>query len=164
VAFRESINKQQTTAVVIAVAALAGAFMLFFSEYSGRKLNIPVLSQLYYTDDDGATYYPDSINLVPPYSHNGKKAVRAYVFRCGEGGIFVGYLEAFTPQAKEAKEASLANHDNPPIASDFGRMLKLPLTGDKGWQNSGTPGFLKIMQVHCPNGGDDSNIEAVFPR
>jgi len=147
-----------------AIAALAGSFLMISYENLGRKPRIPVLSQLYYTDDDGATYYADSINIVPPYTHNGKTAFRAYVFRCGDGGIFIGYLEAFTPQVKQAKEASLANHDNPPIPEDFGRKLKLPLTGDKGWQNSGTPGYLKIMQVHCPNGGDDSNIEAVFPR
>ena len=63
------------------------------------------LTQSWYTDDDGKTWYADDKSLSPPIDHNGKTAVRAYVFSCDGGKHeFVGYLERYTPDARQAIE------------------------------------------------------------
>ena len=46
------------------------------------------------SDDDGKTFYPDSVFNFPPYDHNGKPANRAFVYQC-DRGKFVGFAFAF---------------------------------------------------------------------
>lgn len=96
-------------------------------------------SQAYYSDDDGQTYFVDSIDKIPPFYHGGKEADRAFVFSGGDGK-FVGYLQRFKPfavkllneasaKSKDSFEALLNNHDFTIGASE----MKLPGPKNK-WQ------------------------------
>ena len=59
------------------------------------------------TVDDGATYFPDDANKIPPFTKDGKEAVRARVFSCDGGKTkYVAYLERITPKAKAAIDAT----------------------------------------------------------
>jgi hypothetical protein len=167
VAIREAINKRPGIAAGAAVALAIGFCIYSYLESSTRVPRIHIPTQSYYTDDDGATYYADDIKIVPPYLHNGKTAVRAYVFKCKDGTPFVAYLEAFTPDSKKIMESALANLNIvPPLvmkARMEGCLLKTPLTGDMKWLRPEAPGYDKIAQVHCPDGGSDEDVVQVYP-
>jgi len=63
--------------------------------------------ELYYTDDDGSTTFTAAANLLPPFDHNGKQAVRAVMYSCDGGkSKFVAYLERYTVPAKQQIEAA----------------------------------------------------------
>src|SRR5947207_15826357 len=60
-----------------------------------------VMTKSYFTTDDGKTYFEDSADKVAPFDKDGKEAVRAHVFKCGQGAPFVGYLEKLDPKVKQ---------------------------------------------------------------
>ena len=176
---RETLNKYpgRVSGVMIAVIVLALGCVLYWETSSSGPRPL-LINKLYYSADDGASYYPDMATIVPPYTNkDGKTAVRAYVFKCQGGSPFVGYLEKFTPQSKELYD-SVFGPDGKPLPrpgppSDFaatvkaqlqqGRMVKAPLTGDSGWLTQKQRGYADVLQIHPPNGGDPTTLEPVYP-
>jgi hypothetical protein len=61
----------------------------------------------FYTDDDGKSYFTDTIYKFPPFDHDGKTAVMAYVYSSDHGN-FVGILQRYTPDAKKKLEDAYA--------------------------------------------------------
>jgi len=120
-----------------------------------QSLHLP--TQAYFTDDDGATYFVDDINKVPPFDHDGRIAVRCYVFRCPDGKKFVGYLEKYT-NAMAAEIRAIRASSNPQslekLDLDAGRLIKKP--GDGRWISVARDTALadSIAHVTCP---DNSN-------
>ena len=85
---RESLNKNPklTTGVALGVAVLAvGAMAL---RLSGRGAG--AVAPAFYTVDDGATWFEDDGEKLPPFQHEGKEAVRAHVFECSDGKRSIG--------------------------------------------------------------------------
>jgi hypothetical protein len=168
-ALRESMNQKPAIATVAAIVVIIAFSLVIYFEKSSGAPKSGALTTAFYTVDDGATYYPDDINKIPPYDNNGHEAVRAYVYRCGNGKPFVAYLEAFTPDAKKAIEASGSGpaFGGAELAGDMGssrgRLLKPPLTGDKGWVRQGDPGFSEVSEIHCPAGETNQDIHPVYP-
>ena len=122
----------------------------------------------FFTVDDGTTWFADAADLVPPFDHQGKPAVQAFVFRCDDGKAFVGYLQRFRPEAKRAIEAA---RDPKPDgkgrvdpgalrgAYTTGREVKRP--GEATWTSAAVPiQALKATTVKCPDGkGDATPVE-----
>jgi len=109
-------------------------------------------TKAYFTDDDGATYFADEIIKAPPFDHNGKEAVRCYVFSCPGHGKFVGYLEKFTKEMQARISARLAVPVGPPldeIETNSGRLLKKP--GDAKWVAVQSQAGQAITNVKCPD-------------
>jgi hypothetical protein len=166
---REKMNQNPgvTTGVTIAIIVVALIFIVW-QLWPNRGPKIP--TKAFYTVDDGATYFADDIKKIPPFDHEGKQAVRAYVFKCG-GKEFVAYLERYTPQAKakleKAREEAAKNPDAMPpdmMMPDMmqqGIQVKKPGTGqwvsEADFQRS-----QDIMQVKCPD-GTTNNLEPVMP-
>ena len=67
--------------------------------YLDRREHVDV-TEAYYSDDDGQTYFKDSVYKFPPFDHGGKTVVQA-VLAESNGHRFVGYLMRYTPQARE---------------------------------------------------------------
>jgi hypothetical protein len=116
----------------------------------------------FFTTDDGATTFVDSADRIPPFPHDGKEAVRAYVFECG-GKRFVNHLERFTPErqklAQAAADALKAGKSPPrPPASagqtvNWGIEFKKP--GGKEWVAGGNLAKAsRLLQAKCPDGHD----------
>jgi hypothetical protein len=168
-AFRESINKKPAIATGAAIGIIIAFSLVIYFEKSSGAPKTGALTMAYYTVDDGATYYADSIDKIPPCDYNGHQAVRAYLYRCNGGKPFVAYLEAFTPDAKKAIESSGSGpaFGGSQLGGDVpfnrGRLLKAPLTGDKGWLREGQPGFSEVSEIHCPAGESNQDIEPVYP-
>ena len=156
---REQLNQkpQIVTGATIGVIVLAFVFIIVEIRSSGPGHFSPP-TERYYTDDDGASYFTDTVDKIPPFDHGGKQAVVAFVYKCSSGGKFIGYLQRFSPKGLKAATAAVGKPDTDPI---LGQTLQeeteysLPLKGEKGWVKSISPAAQEIMQVHCPGGGSD---------
>ena len=85
---RQTLNDNPVvTTSVTGVIILAAIFFLFRSSCSGPggggDGRVP--TKLYYTIDDGATYFPDEATKIPPFTHQGKPAYRVLVYKCPDG-------------------------------------------------------------------------------
>jgi hypothetical protein len=152
---REQINEHKKLASIGLVIVIVA--ILYMVSYRGHGENVDKLvpSQAFFTFDDGKTWFVDSSKRIPPFEYNGKTAVRAYVFSKG-GNNFVGYLERFTPAAKEEMEATVAAatpgphpppFSAPTLFSVTGRELKRP--GDTVWVSaSNVAKATEICSVH----------------
>jgi hypothetical protein len=165
VGVRETLNKQPaiTTGATIGIILLALIFIIYQVSGSGR-VHMP--TKAYYSVDEGATYFSDDINLVPPFDYDGKTAVRANVFKCGGGAPFVGYLQRYNLAAKkvldDSRTSNAADISKVDQAMMTGLEVKAPLTGDKGWVNTTRSAAVKITAVQCPD-GSTSTPEPVLP-
>ena len=77
-------------------------------------------TKAFFTADDGATYFVDSITRVAPFDYNGKQAVRALVIIGANGKTFVATLFRFSAKMKEKVDADVARDP-----SDPGTLLEL---------------------------------------
>lgn len=137
--------------VAIVVVIIAVCVLLRSTFHEARPGPI---TQAYYSDDDGATYFADDLLKAYPFDHNGKTAYRAYVYRCGDSGnAFVGYLArqigdgrspAFTSTADAVKAAVHGGKNNTSVE------VKKP--GNNAWFSLDTPGGQAIANVVCADG------------
>lgn len=161
---RETLNKNPmiTTGATIAVIVLAIGFIVW-EVLPPRPPRIP--TKAYFSDDDGATYFVDDIMLYPPFDHNGKEAVRCFVFHCSGKGDFVGYLQKYTKDmATKANAARAASNMDELGNLDLDSAQEVKKPGDAKWirVESHQAEADKITNVTCP---DDPNakITPVYP-
>ncbi|MGD0464772.1 MAG: hypothetical protein ABSB74_19990 [Tepidisphaeraceae bacterium] len=115
----------------------------------------------FYSDDDGQTYFKDSVYKFAPFDHEGRTAVGAMVAESG-GRYFVAYLMRFTPEAQkqlqEKYDYAVKNNlsvqqtvldfmGNPAISVE-GMEIKLPGSGHEWVPRS----ELRKMEVKAPDG------------
>jgi hypothetical protein len=163
VTLRERINKYPTQSAAVAAGGIVLALLFIMWQACGGSGGGPGKS--YYSVDDGATFFVDDSNKIPPFKHEGKDAVRAHVFRCGSGEPFVGYLEMYDPQTKKMMEDAIAGKAPPMAYGGYTgqAMVKKPKTGPMGWvplSPATTEFYAKTVQVTCPDG---KTPERVYP-
>jgi hypothetical protein len=145
---RQWLNEHPGVAggIVAAVVALAIGVVVF--QVLGARQKFPTrLPKAFYTVDDGKTFFEAGSENIAPFDHKGQQAVSAYVYECN-GKRFVGYLERYTPAAKQ----KIAQKTFTPQDQVSGRELKKP--GDAAWVKSTEfAGVAKIVDVKCPDGG-----------
>lgn len=171
---RETLNRNpaMTTGVTIAiiVVALIWIFWQSFSSGSARRAS----NQGYFTTDNGATWFADSLENLPPYTKDGKEADRVYLFKCSDGKPFVAYIERYTPDAKKLLEQSRARMKANPqdsmameaqysIPVQNGTEVKKPLeAGPWHAQMRDYQNYTKVVQIKCADGTTES-LEPVLP-
>ena len=84
-----------TLAVCLFGAAIAIAGYNFWP--FGHRANF---SEVFYSDDDGQSYFKASVYKFPPFDHDGRTANEAIVI-LDHGSKVVGYLERYTPEARK---------------------------------------------------------------
>src|SRR4051794_718353 len=92
--------------IAVGIIVIAGAVLIWqFAGKSGpAPLTAPISGdQAYFTDDDGAHFFPEDSKKVTPFKHGGKDAYRAHVYKCAKGEPFVGYIERHTELGKQQK-------------------------------------------------------------
>lgn len=156
-------NSKQRRLVVVGFLLIVPIVVVLYLWRWNREQNevTRAMTLAWYTDDDGKSWYSDEKSLMPPFDHDGKTSVRAIVFTCdGDKHEFVGYLERYTPQAKQAIEQSraqvVADKSPPPVGlyetiAKTGTEVKRP--GDTNWINVDSPQAVTIRKVACPAGG-----------
>jgi hypothetical protein len=170
VGIREKLNENPniTTGITIGIIVLALAFIVW-QIMGGDGMGTPQ-TKMYYSADDGATYFSDDVSKVPPYDHEGKQAVRAYVFKCSDGTPFVAYLERMAPEVRDKYEAALKLQSDPekgPQAMmDAETMsmesMEVKKPGGSKWVKRTNPEADTIVQVACPD-GTTNGLSIVFP-
>jgi len=148
------------SAVVLIVAALFSAAQL----RSGGRPPLPVIAdRAFFTSDDGATQFVDSIDRIPPFDHEGRPAVKAYMFSCDTGKhLWVQYLEKMTDAG--AKQMAQFRSSPPGAAASPGNdcwLVKKP--GDDSWTPRANPASQAITQPQYP-GCDPASIREASPR
>ena len=105
---REKLHEKRGLGLLVAGAFVVLAASIVIYTYWPEKK--PNLLQAFYSDDDGQTWFADSVYRVAPFDHNGKTAVAAQIYTYDDGKKqFCGYLSQFTPDAKARLEAALAD-------------------------------------------------------
>ena len=164
---RETLNENPrlTTGLTAGMIGVVLLYILWSAFGGGGTARSDIAGgkgQIFFTDDDGKTWFPDDAKKVPPFQHNGKEAVRAYVYKCG-GKTFVNHMERYTPVGKKKLEAVYASGKpiNDPTVMDSiqatGMEVKSP--GDAAWVKATDPKAPSVMQPKCA-GGD---LEVVTP-
>jgi hypothetical protein len=153
---RERINDNRnvTIGVIAAVIVIAVGFIVV-QVMANRKTFPTKLPDLYYTVDDGKTYFTANSANIAPFDYKGQPAVRAYVFQCKGGKPFVGYVERYTA---EARRALVDQKKSSPQLQIYGRELKKP--GEATWTKSGDfAGIAKVTDLKCPDGNFPEPVE-----
>lgn len=102
---RQKLNASPGLAVVtvLVMAGLAAGVW-----YLTRSTEYAAPTKAFYTVDDGQNLFKDDVNRVTPFDHEGKQAVKAYVYTCDGGKTrFVAYLERM-PEGMKQPEMSEA--------------------------------------------------------
>lgn len=171
---RETLNRNPaiTTGATIAIIIVA-LIAILWQTMGGSGPGKPS-TQGYFTTDNGATWFADSLDNLPPYMKDGKEAVRIYLFKCSDGKPFVAYMERYTPEFKKmlqaAREKMKANPKDPmamqaayAMPMQNGTEVKKP--GDAGpWraQMRDYQAYSQVVQIKCPDGTTES-LEPVQP-
>jgi hypothetical protein len=113
----------------------------------------------FYSTDDGQSWFEESIGKLPPFTHDGKEAFRAYVYQCNGGKPFVSHLERFTPEGRKAVESAGAKDAVSlarvaaanPKGPMWGKEVKRP--GSNQWVAADNLAKASpIMSPRCPEG------------
>jgi hypothetical protein len=160
VGIRESLNENPQAVVKgLGVVFLFALVLLIWHFWPGSK--VKVTAKEFYSDDDGTTWFADDAGKIPPFDHNGKEAVLAKVYICGSHK-FVGYLEKFSPEAREKMLNPQPQQTGPGMKKTnnvidprAGILYKKP--HDENWVSQmDLEAYKRTVQVHCPSGSDNA--------
>lgn len=161
---RETLNERRWLGIAIGIGICVLGLALAISRfYAGSA---PASLKVFFSDDDGKTWFADSGAKVPPFDHDGKPACRARVYRCGAGAPFLNHLESFPPEIKTSIEAGAGTPPNEQQTLMLERanaayaLAKKP--GDKKWLNAHAgPAYGKVVTPSCPDGSDRDLVEVL---
>ena len=170
---RETLNRNPAITTGVTIAIIVVALIYIVLQFSGSS-RPPIPTKGYFTTDNGATWFADSLNNVPPYMHDGKEAVRAYMYKCNDGKPFVAYLERYTPETKKAIEkaraAAKANSQNIMAREALYSMemqnvkeVKKPLDPGPWIKNRDYVRYSPVVKIQCPDGTTES-LESDMPK
>jgi hypothetical protein len=159
-------NRRFGYGVAIAVLAVGAAVLVWqwISQFGPGRL--PEI-RVFYSVDDGKSYFPDSEARLPPFDLPSGTAVRAHVFNAGSGA-FVGYLERFSPEARSiivrvsdaARTAKPGDKPPPELAKVAdaqrnGRQVKKPK--DPAWVPINSAAGRAVTRVTIPGSAQPAN-------
>jgi len=152
---REAISKRP--GIVAAFALLAIGAAGYFATRSDLVRPQRIEANAFFTTDDGHSTFVAPAAQLPPFDHGGRPAYRACVFTCDGGATtFVGYLQRYTPAAKQRLEQALAERESGtshmPVSVRAGESeVKRPGQGDS-WVSVNDPVGVQIVNVTGPHG------------
>ena len=167
---RETLS-QQSRKIQLAFAGallLVAAVALTLQFKTEHRAN---LSQAFFTDDDGKTWFADDAARIPPFEHKGKIAVSAQVFSYADGKKqFCGYMAKYTDEAKKKLDAAIAEAKakgqppesvgliRDPAFRNTGMVVKSP-GANNPWVGWTDPRSHEVFSVRSPDG---SAVDQVF--
>ena len=135
----------------MAIAVILIAAIAMFKELrSGQGADISNVGKVFYSDDDGVTWFLDDAFKGSPFDHKGKEADRAFVYRCGsKGRPFVAFLGQYSDdqRARWAMDTGNKVAAQSRVAAELPRKFKIP----GGTWKTVAPGA-SYPAVRCPAG------------
>jgi hypothetical protein len=178
VSIRQAINNNRgvSTGAAAAVVLVAIGFVVF--RVSGLdNPTVPPQDASWFTTDDGKSYFADDLKKVAPFqTADGRTAVKAIVYQCGEGGApFVNHLERYNPEALKLMQGGggrpaatqPAGESGAPSYSEYMRTqgggrdpamtarymgVEVKKPGQGEWINRSDVKSLAITTPKCPDG------------
>ena len=150
---RETINRNSAVSTGVMICMVIVAVVVIGLELRGDDGKPPAKN--FFTTDDGQTWFADSSSKLPPFDHDGAKAVRCYVFK-GSSGKFTGLLEKYSDDTLNQlahRDPNVPLHSSPPV------MVKKP--GEKDWKSIGADEEAVIL-MHIA-GPDGTAAERIMP-
>jgi hypothetical protein len=156
---REKLNQNPWIATGGAGAVIVIAIVVVVMQAFGRggpPSDIVTNSNVFFTTDDGKTWFADDVKNIPPFTKDGKEAVRAHVYRTSDGTEFVGYLERYSPASKRALAAALAKPVEEQLEDPYASVqIECKKPGETTWVSMNDPRAQAIMNVVSPKGAGD---------
>ena len=150
---RDAINRHPAWAAILSSVAVILVIMVIFLR--NRAVDASH-AKVFYTTDDGATFFADDLEKVPPFDHDGKPAVRAFVFT-SDGGEhqFVQYLQKFSDDVKGRMDARQ-------LRTQIGLgLIKKP--GSASWIQESSPKAAAMMAPPRPDAIAKGQYRQVLP-
>ena len=156
---RQTINENPAmTAVATGGIILLALIFIIYQAFGGHGSSSGRLGKVFFSDDDGKTWFADDASKLPPIDHDGKPAYRALIYKCADGVEFCAFLERYSPEAKAQMEEQAKN--NPKMApmlqmtaSLNGIQVKKPGLGDWITMSPSTSAEARsAMDPVCPDG------------
>jgi len=163
---REQLNKHPRLISIITILIIL--IVLVLGVITSRRTSLRQVAaiaprELFFTVDDGKTYFTGDGSQLAPFDHNGAEAYQAVVYQCGSGPAFVGYLVRY-PEAKRAellRRLSMPQSPFDPEGSDARReAIEVKAPGSGKWFPTDSPAAGNIIFVKCPDG---SSATAIIP-
>jgi hypothetical protein len=147
---REEINKRSGLSTVISAIFVGVAIIVLLIQFwPSPAPKVP--SHMFYTVDDGKTWFADDVKRTSPFMKDGKTVYRCFVYSCDKcGTTFVAYLTRQST-AGNAPTAD-AGDDLPPLPALPAWEVKKP--GSQEWVKTSDDiaRIRDIQQPKCPNG------------
>ena len=161
---RETLNQKPQLATAITLVILATAVLFprfgilwYIPPFDTVFDPMPTVQQLYYTTDNGQTTFVAPANRGASFDHDGKEAVRAYVFSCDKKKTrFVGYLERMNPDVRRRLSETPPRSSPEADAAQAAIMeqLEVKRPADAAWVKRLSPEGAAITQVDCEKTDD----------
>jgi hypothetical protein len=142
--------------VIITVIVIVIALIFIWYQIKGPSIPEAAPQMAYYTTDDGKTYFAEDQMKDTPFDHNGQKAVRAWLYTCGDSkDKKLLYLEQYTPMfQKQLADAKAKNQPMDPmiIAEQGDAIYEVRKPGQKNWILKSSAAGQKMITPPCPPG------------
>jgi len=156
---REAFGRKPKLPILLLTGIVLALIAVIWNNYRTEVAEANARPQAYFTVDDGATFFIDSADLIPPFDHQGKPAYRARVFS-NDGGTktkWVGYLERYTPTAKAQIERARRGEGDPEgvVMRLLANTVEVKKPGQDHWVVVSDPAAKTIIEPKAPGGGAD---------
>jgi hypothetical protein len=153
---RAAIEKHKPWVVAASIAVIAVCLFAARKAYRGEELP-GAIDRVYFSDDEGKTYFAAGIENGVDFIHEGKHAYRAYIFRCDSGKPFVGYLGRRAGGHGDAAGATDSSQVGNSSAAAGGIEIRKP--GEAKWVALNSVEGQAIVRSLCQSG----NLDSVLP-
>jgi hypothetical protein len=155
---RESLKDKSSLLKLTGLILLVGAVVYGLRKAMSSDHAPKTLA--YFTTDDGATQFVDSMDHFPPFAHGGKTAYRVWMYSTDGGkSMFPVYLERYTPEGLRKMSAAYADYKagkthTPPGPSPADTEIKKPGAGNPWVSRADLNQVQKIIHFDVPSGSD----------
>jgi len=160
---RQALNENPVVGTIATSAIIVVTLLfIFWHMHDGHRTQAHVPGKMFYSDDDGKTYFPDEPSKMTPFSGpHGRPAARAMVVRCGDGAPFVAYLSRDTDEGRKVIEKLAMEGKLPGMFGPNPNLVEVKKPGARSWikfDPKNPQPYIDVTMARCPGGGSN------FPR
>ena len=156
---RESFLRKPKLPILLLAAIIVALIAVIWNNHRNAVAEANARPQAYFSVDDGATYFVESADLIPPFDYKGKPAYRARVFAndAANQKKWVGYLERYTPQGKSQIERARRGEGDPEsvVLRVLANSVEVKKPGQSNWVVISDASAKAIVEPKSPDGGPD---------